>query len=62
AQAQVKTQVDARQWQIFDLYALKQWPVRDVVKALGISAGQVYLARHRISQLLKKALKGLERL
>jgi RNA polymerase sigma factor (sigma-70 family) len=62
ALARVKAEVDPRQWQIFDLYALKQWPVGDVTNALGISAGRVYIAKHRISQLLKKELKGLERL
>jgi RNA polymerase sigma-70 factor (ECF subfamily) len=61
ALARVKTQVGARQWQIFDLYALKQWPVGEVAKALGFSAGRVYIAKHRISQLLKKELKRLER-
>jgi RNA polymerase sigma-70 factor (ECF subfamily) len=61
ALAAVKAQVDPSQWQIFDLYALKQWPVGDVVKALGVSAGRVYLARHRISLLLKKQIKALER-
>jgi RNA polymerase sigma-70 factor (ECF subfamily) len=61
ALAAVKAQVDPSQWQIFDLYALKQWPVGDVVKALGVSAGRVYIARHRISLLLKKQIKALER-
>jgi hypothetical protein len=34
--------------------------VGDVVKALGVSAGRVYIARHRISALVKKELKRLE--
>src|SRR5213078_4432328 len=50
----VKTQVDLKQWQMFDLYVLKEWTVRDVAKALGVSAGRVYLTKHRISALLKK--------
>ena len=57
----VKAQVDPTQWQIFDLYALKQWPVGDVAKALGISAARIYIAKHRISLLLKKRIKALER-
>jgi RNA polymerase sigma-70 factor (ECF subfamily) len=57
----VKARVDATQWQIFDLCALKEWSVKEVTAALGISAGRVYLARHRISALLKKELKRLER-
>ena len=56
----VKTQVDSKQWQIFDLYALKEWSVKDVAKALGVSVGRVYLTKHRISALLKKEMKRLE--
>jgi RNA polymerase sigma-70 factor (ECF subfamily) len=61
ALGRVKARVDARQWQIFDLYVLKQWPVADVAKTLGVSAGRVYIAKHRISRLLKKELEALER-
>lgn len=57
----VKTQVDLKQWQIFDLYALKEWSVKDVAKALGVSVGRVYLTKHRVSALLKKEMKRLDR-
>lgn len=57
----VKAQADPKQWQIFDLYALKQWPVGEVAKALGISAARIYIAKHRISLVLKKQIKALER-
>ena len=56
----VKTQVSARQFQIFDLYAVQNWPVRDVVRTLGISAAQVYLAKHRVAAMLRKEAKRLE--
>jgi RNA polymerase sigma-70 factor (ECF subfamily) len=61
ALAKVKAQTDLKQWQMFDLYALKEWSVRDVAKALGVSTGRVYLAKHRVSALVKKELKRLER-
>jgi RNA polymerase sigma-70 factor (ECF subfamily) len=61
ALAKVKAQCDLKQWQIFDLYVLKEWSVREVTKALGVSAGRVYLTKHRISALVKKELKRLER-
>jgi RNA polymerase sigma-70 factor (ECF subfamily) len=61
ALARVKAQVDLKQWQIFDLYALKQWSVKDVAKALGVSSSRVYLAKHRISALIRKESKRLER-
>ena len=39
---------------------LKQWPVKDVKKTLGVSAMQVYLAKHRISALIRKEIQKLE--
>jgi len=56
----VRRQVEPKQFQIFDSYVLKQWPVKDVIKILGVTTMQVYLAKHRISSLLKKAVKRLE--
>lgn len=61
ALAKVKGQIDLKQWQMFDLYVLKQWPVREVAQALGVSAGRVYLAKHRVSAQVKIELKSLER-
>src|SRR6266404_4326898 len=57
---QVKQQVKARQFQIFDLYVLQNWPVKDVTRTLRVSTAQVYLAKHRVSALLKKEVKRLE--
>jgi len=52
--SKAKRHVSAKQYQIFDLYVLKQWPVRKICDTLKVSATQVYLARHRVSKLLKK--------
>jgi len=60
ALARVKRRVKPRQYQIFDLYAVKGWPVTQVRETLGISATQVYLAKLRISKLVKKEVKKLE--
>ena len=56
----LKEKVPPNQFQIFDLYVLKKWPVRKVATALGISSGRVYLTKHRLSQLVKREMKGLE--
>jgi RNA polymerase sigma-70 factor (ECF subfamily) len=61
AVARVKPRCSVKQWQIFDLHVLQEWSVREVTGTLGVSAGRVYLARHRISALLRKELKRLER-
>ncbi|MBI4657797.1 MAG: sigma-70 family RNA polymerase sigma factor [Verrucomicrobia bacterium] len=57
----VKRQVKAKQWQIFDFYVLKKWPVTKVTKALGVSMAQVYLAKHRVARLIKQELESLEK-
>ena len=56
----IRRQVDAKQFQIFDSYVLKEWPVEVVSQTLGVSAAQVYLAKHRISALLKKEIERQE--
>jgi RNA polymerase sigma factor (sigma-70 family) len=60
ASARVKAQVDLKQWQIFDLYTLKEWKPREVARALGVSLGRVYLTKHRVGARLKKELRNLE--
>ena len=60
ALAKIKRQVKPKQYQMFDLYALQQWPVREVARTMKVSVAQVYLARHRVATLLKKEVKRLE--
>ncbi len=57
----VKKKVDPKQFQIFDCYVRKEWPAQKVAQQLNVNVGQVYLARHRISALLKKEIKKLEK-
>ena len=57
----VKDRVPIQQYQIFDFYALKKWPVSKVARALGVSVGHVYLAKHRVSRLIKKEVELLEK-
>lgn len=56
----IRRQVAPKQFQIFDCYAIKGWPVAEVVKNLHVTEQQVYLAKHRISALLKERLHQLE--
>jgi RNA polymerase sigma factor (sigma-70 family) len=60
AMERVKRQVKAKQYQMFDLYVVKHWPVRKVARTLDVNIGQVYLAKHRISLLLRRERKVLE--
>jgi RNA polymerase sigma-70 factor (ECF subfamily) len=59
AKERVQRQVSASQFQIFELYVVQDWPVRKVAQLLGVSAGQVYLAKHRVSRLLKREINKL---
>jgi RNA polymerase sigma factor (sigma-70 family) len=57
----VKRRVAIEQYQMFDFYVLKGWPVRKVAKTLGVTVGHVYVAKHRISRLIKKEVEQLEK-
>jgi RNA polymerase sigma factor (sigma-70 family) len=56
AAARVKPRVAAKHYQIFDLVVLKEWPVTQVASFLGISAGRVYLTKHRVRKLVAKEI------
>lgn len=56
----VKARVKPRQYQIFDLFVLKEWPRERVCQTLEVSATQVYLAKHRITALIKREVSALE--
>ena len=61
AVARLRRRTKPRQFQIFDLYALRNWPGHKVGKELGVSLGQIYLVNHRLGKLLRKELAALER-
>ena len=56
----VKRRVRPKHYQMFELHVLKELPVAQVAKALGVSKAQVHLAKHRISRLVKKEIQHLE--
>jgi RNA polymerase sigma factor (sigma-70 family) len=56
----VKQKVSARQFQLFELYALQQVPLRRITGSLGVTAAQAYLAKHRVARLVRKEVERLE--
>lgn len=58
--SKVKGKVSPRQFQIFDCYVVKGWPVRRVVTELGVSTAQVYLSKHRVGSLIKQEVAAIE--
>ena len=59
--AKVKRRFDPQKYQIFDLYVNKAWAPDKVAKAFGVSIGQVYLAKHRVTEMIKEEVKRLEK-
>jgi RNA polymerase sigma factor (sigma-70 family) len=56
----VRRQADPEKFQIFDLYVNKEWAPEKVAQTFGISVNQVYLAKHRITEMLKAEVRRLE--
>lgn len=60
ATLRVKARVNAEQYQMFDFYVLRKVSVLKVAKDLGVNVGQIYLAKHRVTKLIKAEVKALE--
>jgi RNA polymerase sigma factor (sigma-70 family) len=60
ALTRVKRRVSPKQFQMFDLYVSQQWPMELVKTTLGVNAAQVYMAKMRISKLIKREVRVLE--
>ena len=56
----VQRKAEPRKFQLFDLYVNKDWPAQKVAKTFGINVDQVYLAKHRIGEMIKDEIKRLE--
>lgn len=57
----LKQRVNPKHYQLFDLFALKNWPVDRIVDTMGVTAHQVYTAKSRVSSLLRKEIELLQR-
>jgi DNA-directed RNA polymerase specialized sigma24 family protein len=60
AVARLRRRTKPKQFQIFELYALRNWPGIKVAKELGVNLGKVYLVNHRLRKLLQEELTLLE--
>lgn len=57
----VKRRCNPEYYQIFYLLIVKKREMAEVMKALGVSRAQVYVAKHRIGTMVKREVKELER-
>ncbi len=61
ALSRVKRKVSPKQYQIFDLCAIKRWPLQKVAQHLNVNIAQIYLARHRVGLLVRRQIKLIEK-
>ncbi len=47
-----RRRLDPQQYQLFDFYVNKAWEPDRVAKTFGVSVNQVYLAKHRVTELI----------
>lgn len=60
AAERIARQVNARHFQVFDLYVLQHWPVLRVAHELGVNPASVYLIGHRLTRRLKAEVAKLQ--
>lgn len=60
AMSKVKRRADPQKFQIFDLYVNKEWPPEKVAATFKVSVDQVYLAKHRITDMIREEVQRLE--
>ena len=55
----VKQRVDPTLFQIFDLFAVQQWPTEKIRTVLKVSAPRIHLVKYRVTSMIKKELRKL---
>jgi RNA polymerase sigma-70 factor (ECF subfamily) len=57
----VKRQVSARQFLLFYQQVVKEWPAAKVAEKYTVNLARVYMARYRVTRLVKKEVRKLQR-
>ena len=60
ALARIKRQVQPQHYQIYHLHVVLGQSPREVARSLGVNMAQIYLAKHRVGNLLKKEIQRLQ--
>lgn len=60
AVALVRAETNPKHFQVFDYCVLKEWPASRVAATLEMNVAQVYLAKHRVSQAVKRAARRID--
>jgi len=61
ALARVRRRLDPKQFQIFDCAVNKEWPPEKTAAALAVSVDQVYLAKHRVTEMIRQEVERLKK-
>jgi RNA polymerase sigma-70 factor (ECF subfamily) len=59
--ANARRRLDPKQYQIYDFNVNKEWPAERVAQAFAIPVSQVYLAKHRVTELIKAEAERLKK-
>jgi RNA polymerase sigma-70 factor (ECF subfamily) len=59
--AKVRRHLDPHKYQLFDSYVNQEWPAEKVAQSFGVPIEHVYLAKHRVTELIKEEVKRLEK-
>lgn len=60
ALARVRQRANPKHYQVFDCCVLQNVPAPEVARMLGLNTAQVYLAKHRMSLTVKRAVTEIE--
>ena len=61
ATSKARRRLDPVHYQLYDCYVNKDWAPEKVAKAFAVSVGQVYLAKHRVTESIKQEVERLKR-
>jgi RNA polymerase sigma factor (sigma-70 family) len=61
AMAKVRRRLDPQKFQLFDFYVNKEWPPEKVARTFSVSVNQVYLAKNRVTEMLRDEVRRLEK-
>jgi RNA polymerase sigma factor (sigma-70 family) len=60
AVAKIKRRLDPQKFQIFDFCVNKDWAPEKVAATFNVSVDQIYLVKHRVSEMIKEEARRLE--
>jgi RNA polymerase sigma factor (sigma-70 family) len=61
AMNRVKRRLDPQKFQIFDIYVNQGWAPEKVAETFNVSVNQVYLAKNRVTEMLRAEVQRLEK-